>query len=101
MPLGDLEAVDVGTDVVAVGSPLGLQGTVTRGIVSAIRQVDGVKLVQTDASINAGNSGGPLLTEDGKVIGINTLKIREDGVESIGFAVASDEAKTAFSSFLK
>jgi hypothetical protein len=100
LPLAGLESVEVGADVVAVGSPLGLQGTVTRGIVSAVRTVAGLKLLQTDTPINPGNSGGPLLTEDGRVVGINTSKLTERGIESIGFAVASDEARAAFSGLL-
>ena len=76
----------------AVGSPLGLDTTVTTGIISAVnREVasDGNKYVciQTDAAINSGNSGGALVNSDGKVIGINTLKLSGTGVEGIGFAI--------------
>ena len=76
----------------AVGSPLGLDTTVTTGIISAVnREVesDGVKYkcIQTDAAINSGNSGGALVNSDGKVIGINTLKLSGTGVEGIGFAI--------------
>ncbi len=85
------EAV-VGEFAMAVGSPLGLDTTVTTGIISAVnREVssDGNKYVciQTDAAINAGNSGGALVNSDGKVIGINTLKLSGSGVEGIGFAI--------------
>ena len=85
------EAV-VGEFVMAVGSPLGLDTTVTTGIISAVnREVesDGNKYVciQTDAAINSGNSGGALVNSDGKVIGINTLKLSGTGVEGIGFAI--------------
>ncbi len=79
--------VHVGAEVIAIGAPLGLQNTVTRGIVSGTRVADGVKLVQTDAAINPGNSGGPLLDRYGRVIGVNTLKL-VGGTESIGFAVS-------------
>ena len=82
----------VGEFVMAVGSPLGLDTTVTSGIISAVnREVesDGNKYVciQTDAAINSGNSGGALVNSDGKVIGINTLKLSGTGVEGIGFAI--------------
>jgi S1-C subfamily serine protease len=87
LPLGSSAAVRPGQEVIAIGSPLGLQNTVTRGIVSAIRTAGGVDLIQTDAAINPGNSGGPLLDRDGRVIGVTTLKITR-GAESLGFAVA-------------
>jgi S1-C subfamily serine protease len=88
--LGSGRNVPLGAEVLAFGSPLGLQSTVTRGIVSAIRVVDGLTLVQTDAAINPGNSGGPLVVSDGSVVGINTLKA---AAESLGFAIAIDHAK--------
>lgn len=86
------DKVVVGEFVMAVGSPLGLDATVTSGIVSAVnREVesDGNKYVciQTDAAINSGNSGGALVNSDGEVIGINTLKLSGTGVEGIGFAI--------------
>ena len=85
------EAV-VGEFAMAVGSPLGLDTTVTTGIISAVnREVesDGTNYVciQTDAAINSGNSGGALVNSDGKVIGVNTLKLSGSGVEGIGFAI--------------
>ena len=85
------EAV-VGEFAMAVGSPLGLDTTVTTGIISAVNrevQSDGNKYVciQTDAAINSGNSGGALVNSEGKVIGINTLKLSGSGVEGIGFAI--------------
>jgi S1-C subfamily serine protease len=83
--------VQIGEEVIAVGSALGLlQGTVTRGIVSAVRSSAGVTLVQTDAAINPGNSGGPLVDRNGTVIGVTTAKMT--GAESIGFAIATDHA---------
>jgi S1-C subfamily serine protease len=99
--LGSSSSVSVGTDVVAIGNPLGLQGTVTKGIVSAIRKFDGMTFLQIDAAINAGNSGGPLLTEAGEVIGINTWKVKAEGVELLGFAIAIDDAKTVFKDYLR
>ena len=82
----------VGEFAMAVGSPLGLDTTVTTGIVSAVNrkvEADGTTYVciQTDAAINSGNSGGALVNSDGKVIGINTLKLSGSGVEGIGFAI--------------
>ncbi|MDR3670017.1 MAG: Do family serine endopeptidase [Holophaga sp.] len=90
--LGNSEAMRVGEWVVAIGNPLGLDHTVTQGIISAKgRQISGPGLesfLQTDAAINRGNSGGPLLNLRGEVIGINTA-IRPDG-QNIGFAVPVD-----------
>ena len=88
----DSDQAIVGEFVLAVGSPLGLDTTVTQGIISAVnREVEseGTKYtcLQTDAAINSGNSGGALVNSDGKVIGINTLKLSGSGVEGIGFAI--------------
>ncbi len=94
LPLATPSDVHVGAEVIAIGSPLGLQNTVTRGIVSAVRDVRGVRLVQTDAAINPGNSGGPLLDRYGLVVGINTWKIAGDGTQSLGFAVSTFYAPT-------
>ena len=77
----------------AVGNPLGMQSSITCGVVSAVnREVtdsDGKKftLIQTDAAINSGNSGGALVNGEGKVIGINTLKLSGTGIEGMGFAI--------------
>src|SRR5262249_32703017 len=68
-----------------------LQSTVTSGIVSAVRTVNGLMYVQTDAAINPGNSGGPLVDRTGSVIAITTAKLK--GAESLGFALAIDHAK--------
>jgi serine protease Do len=91
--LGNSDAMRVGEWVVAIGNPLGLDHTVTQGIISAKgRQISGPGLesfLQTDAAINRGNSGGPLLNLKGEVIGINTA-IRPDG-QNIGFAVPVDK----------
>jgi hypothetical protein len=92
LPLGSTARVRSGQEVVAVGSPLGvLQGSVTRGIVSAVRTVGGVTLVQTDAAINPGNSGGPLVTREGEVIGIATMTAAS--AQGLSFAVAIDHAR--------
>ena len=97
---GDSDGVRVGDSVVAIGDPLGveLRGTMTDGIVSAISrdvQVDGrvMNLIQTNAALNSGNSGGPLINRFGQVIGINTMKIGtfadSTGVDGLGFAIPS------------
>lgn len=92
IPLGSASNARVGQDVVAIGSALGtLQNTVTRGIVSAIRQSGGATLVQTDAAINPGNSGGPLVDRSGTVIGITTMGYA--GRQGLNFAVAIDHAQ--------
>jgi S1-C subfamily serine protease len=91
--LGDVSAVRPGEDVIAVGSPSGLTGTVTRGIVSAVRSANDVTLIQTDAAINSGNSGGPLMTMRGAVIGVNTLKFVGRDVQSIAFAIGVNHVK--------
>src|SRR5436309_3074266 len=94
--LGDSSAVRVGGEVVAIGNPIGLEQTMTRGIVSGLnRLLPGISdepMIQTDAPINPGNSGGPLVDRCGVVVGINTL-ISEDA-QSIGFAVPINAAKS-------
>ena len=83
-----------GQEVIALGTPFGLQNTVTRGIVSAVRQVGGITLVQTDAAINPGNSGGPLLNRSGEVIGITTMGMRSSVAQGLSFAIAIDYARS-------
>lgn len=92
--LGDSDAVQVGEFSMAVGNPLGLQSSISCGIISAKnREVQDSEsnttyhVIQTDAAINSGNSGGALVNADGKVIGINTLKLSGTGIEGIGFAI--------------
>ena len=93
LQLGSASTARVGEEVIAVGSALGvLSNTVTRGIVSAIRDVGTVRLIQTDAAINPGNSGGPLVDRSGVVIGINSLAVAAREGQGIGFAVAIDHA---------
>ena len=87
LPLADPRDVTIGADVVAIGSPRGLANTVTRGIVSGVRSMDNVSMVQTDAAINPGNSGGPLLDRRGRVLGVNTMKLGR-GTEGMAFAVS-------------
>ncbi|HEY3626649.1 MAG TPA: trypsin-like peptidase domain-containing protein [Terracidiphilus sp.] len=99
--LADSAQLSVGQKVFAIGNPFGLAGTMTRGIISSIRQVRGAEgapiedAIQTDAAINPGNSGGPLLNSKGEVIGINTM-IASNGAEQssgIGFAIPINTAK--------
>jgi S1-C subfamily serine protease len=91
--LGTASSARVGQEVVAIGSALGvLSNTVTRGIVSAVRQVGQVRLLQTDAAINPGNSGGPLVDRQGQVIGINSMTVARQVGEGVAFAVAIDHA---------
>ena len=83
-----------GQEIIALGTPLGLQNTVTRGIVSAVRDVGGVTLVQTDAAINPGNSGGPLLDRAGTVIGIATMRIGSAVAQGLSFGVAIEHVQS-------
>ena len=91
--LGTVATARAGQEVVAVGSALGvLSNTVTRGIVSAVRQTGQVTLIQTDAAINPGNSGGPLIDRSGAVIGIASMTIASRVGQGVAFAVAADHA---------
>ena len=89
----DSDSIKVGEFAMAVGNPMGMQSSVTTGIISAVNReitdTDGktYTLIQTDAAINSGNSGGALVNSEGKVIGINTLKLTGNSVEGIGFAI--------------
>ena len=96
---GESSSLQVGELAVAIGNPLGqeLAGSVTVGYISALNRkltTDGrtYKLIQTDAAINPGNSGGALVNSEGKIIGINTVKIGATDVEGIGFSIPSDDA---------
>lgn len=102
LPLGDSDALQPGETVIAIGSPLGnFKNSVTVGVVSALNRTVGDSpegLVQTDAAINSGNSGGPLINLRGEVIGINTLVVRTETmgaapVEGMGFAVPSSTVR--------
>ena len=95
---GDSDGVEVGELAVAIGNPLGQEfaGSVTVGYISAVNRTmtaEGTtyNLIQTDAAINSGNSGGPLVSSSGKVIGINTAKIAATGVEGMGFSIPINE----------
>lgn len=105
--LGDSDTVQVGEFSMAIGNPLGMQSSVTGGLISALnREVtdsDGktYKLIQTDAAINSGNSGGALVNSQGQVIGINTLKVSATGVEGMGFAIPINSAKPIFEQLIQ
>jgi len=108
--LADSSQLNVGQKVFAIGNPFGLAGTMTRGIISAIRPIrngDGAPIedaIQTDAAINPGNSGGPLLNSSGEVIGINTMIASNPGVDQssgIGFAIPINTAKAVLADLLK
>ncbi|HJU64120.1 MAG TPA: trypsin-like peptidase domain-containing protein [Gemmatimonadaceae bacterium] len=96
-PLGDSDRLQVGQQAIAVGNPLGLERSVTTGVVSAInRSPRGLGLeglIQTDAAISVGNSGGPLVDSQGRVIGINTAVFSGPGVAGLGFAVPINLAR--------
>ena len=107
--LSDSSDLAVGQKVYAIGNPFGLNGTMTRGIISSIRSIRGPEgspiedAIQTDAAINPGNSGGPLLNSRGEVIGINTL-IATGGAEQssgIGFAIPINTAKAVLGDLTK
>lgn len=90
LPIGQSVNFSVGDEVYAIGTPedLKLSQTLTRGIVSAIRKDDnGREFLQSDVSINSGNSGGPLLNEEAEVIGINTSKVKKEGVQGLSFSI--------------
>jgi putative serine protease PepD len=116
LALGDSSTVRVGDPVVAIGAPLGLAGTVTTGIVSAMnRPVSAgdetdtafINAIQTDAAINPGNSGGPLVDENGKVVGINSAIAQPPGQSmaggsiGLGFAIPADQARRTASQLIE
>ncbi len=95
----DKNAIRVGEKVIALGSPGGLDFTVTEGIVSAVgREFNGNSYVQTDVPINPGNSGGPLINTDGRIIGLNNFKIA--GFDGVGFAIESDTVEEIADTFI-
>ncbi len=102
---GDSNKARIGDWVIAIGNPLGLSGTVTAGIISARNRNIGMAryedFIQTDASINQGNSGGPLFNMNGDVIGINTAIIGREGNIGIGFSIPSNNAKIVIDQLIK
>jgi S1-C subfamily serine protease len=109
LELGNSNDVHVGDAVVAIGNPFGLERTVTTGIVSALQRVIQAPneysidhVIQTDAAINKGNSGGPLLDAEGKVVGVNSqIQSETGGNVGIGFAVPIDTVKTVAAEIIK
>jgi S1-C subfamily serine protease len=100
--LENSESVQIGEKVIAIGNPLGLQFSVSEGIISGINRkgTNGLNYyIQTDASLNPGNSGGPLIGVNGKVVGINNFKI--SGSENIGFALESNYIKDTVNKIFK
>lgn len=97
LTLGKLTDARVGDDVIAIGIPERLGWSVSKGIVSATRNVEDVILIQTDTAINHGNSGGPLISlKNGSVIGVNAFGFRKDIAEGLNFAVSAEEIIKAF-----
>jgi len=102
LTLADSSAVDVGDPVLALGSPFGLEGTITSGIVSALhREMTApnnftiIDTIQTDAAINHGNSGGPLLDSSGRVVGVNAqIESESGGSDGVGFAIPSNTVRS-------
>lgn len=106
VPFGDPAAINVGDWVVAIGSPFGLEQTVTQGIISAKGRIIGAgpydDFLQTDAAINPGNSGGPLVNLAGELVGVNTaINSMSGGSEGVGFATPSNIAKKVLDDILK
>jgi S1-C subfamily serine protease len=108
LQIGSSSKMQVGEWVVAIGNSLGLGISATKGIISALgvsvstspgESLDG--LIQTDAAINPGNSGGPLVNLQGQVVGINTIKVAQVGVEGMGYAISIDEAKPIIDRLIK
>ena len=102
---GDSDKARIGDWVIAIGNPFGLGGTVTAGIISARNRSIGLSryedFIQTDASINSGNSGGPLFDMDGNVIGINTAILGRNGSIGIGFSIPSNSAQIVIDQLIK
>ena len=107
--IGDSDSLQPGEEVIAIGTPLSteLSSTVTKGIISATSRSVAVQsgvtmnLIQTDAAINAGNSGGPLVNTKGEVVGINSSKISGEAVEGIGFSIPINDIKDKIESLSK
>ena len=105
--LGDSDTVQIGEYCMAVGNPLGMKSSITTGSISALnRQLVGENgvlytLIQTDAAINSGNSGGALVNSNGQVIGVNTIKVSGEDIEGLSFAIPINHTKRIFSDLIK
>lgn len=105
--LGDSDTVQVGEWCMTIGNPLGMKSTVCQGSISALnREITDSEgktysVLQTDAAINEGNSGGALVNSKGQVIGINTLKASGEGVEGLGFAIPINSTKTIYNDLIQ
>ena len=105
--LGDSSSVKIGEFAMAIGNPLGMGTSVTSGIISAVNRTveseDGTSftLIQTDAAINSGNSGGALANSEGKVIGLNTLKLSGTGIEGMGFAIPINDTVEIYTQLIE
>ncbi|MDD2471546.1 MAG: trypsin-like peptidase domain-containing protein [Dehalococcoidales bacterium] len=103
--LGDSDSLSVGTDVLAIGYPFPLddivpgRAAVTRGVVSAIRKIDGYNYIQTDTAINPGNSGGALMNFAGELVGVNVAKYVDIDIEGVGLAIPINEVKSIISEY--
>lgn len=95
LPVGNPEMLVAGDPIIAIGSPLGLSGTVTTGVVSEIRQMDGYRMIRHSAAISPGSSGGPLVNEAGEVIGLNTARFQ--GGENLSMALPISYVRGALS----
>ena len=103
---GDSEKLEIGEMVVAIGNPLGYENTVTDGIVSGLNRelnnyTDAMTLIQTNAAINSGNSGGALVNAKGEVVGINSAKLVASNAEGMGFALSINEVKPIISELIE
>ena len=104
---GNSDSLKAGEPAIAIGNPLGLGRSITVGVISSPKRTIEVSsnmatdVIQTDAAINPGNSGGALVNVAGQVIGINTLKISDQGVEGLGFAIPVNEARPVIESLVK
>ncbi|MEK6898480.1 MAG: trypsin-like peptidase domain-containing protein [Nanoarchaeota archaeon] len=102
LPLANSDELQIGQRVIAIGNPLGLSFSVTEGIVSGVHRLGPNGLnwyIQTDVTLNPGNSGGPLINTNGEVVGINNFKIGD--AEGLGFALESNKVSSAISSFVE
>lgn len=102
--LGDSDKLSLGDDVVVIGNPLGLETSVSKGVVSGLnRQVyddNSISAIQTDTAINSGNSGGGLFNMYGEVVGVVNMKLINDNAENVGFAITINDAKSVISDLI-